>query len=324
MKSEVVCMKILTLGLVVLLLFSAGCGGGDSGLEKEQDGGRDSGAPADIRSQDSGTDTRIANDLAAPELKTGDDTLEDVGLPDLIEPDTLSPDVEEPDTSFPDTQDPDTQLLDLAQEDTEPADCGPLDLCYQANCSDIQDTDSPDGLRCIYQNCPTQFETCFGSFGQGNCSGIFGCVQTCNGQGDQCYLDCMLAGTMDENLKFLDLNECMMNSCSQLLDDASGIVIQDCILANCQASYLVCVPLGTGSCKDILKCTQNCTTDQCSQDCMTSGSLDANLEFMELGMCMTDHCPEAFEDPMANMGCFIGDCNDPLTSCCGGSLMSCL
>ena len=43
-----------------------------------------------------------------------------------------------------------------------------------------------------------------------------------------------------------------------------------------------------------------------------------------VGVCVEVNCPSALEDPLGSIGCFTGVCNEPVATCCGGSLLGCM
>jgi len=121
------------------------------------------------------------------------------------------------------------------------------------------------------------------------------------------------------------LDACVAANCAAEVASGSQIKKTACSLKSCQADYEACYgSFGGGACKDLLKCAQGCQNPECQNGCMSSASYEANLQFLDMGICMEDNCPDALENPMANIGCITGVCGAPLNTCCGGSLMGCM
>ena len=121
------------------------------------------------------------------------------------------------------------------------------------------------------------------------------------------------------------LQTCRDTHCSEPANPDSMVEVHYCTLKTCRADFEACFgALGTGTCKEALQCVGSCQTDGCFVSCLAPTSYEANLDLMELTMCMEDNCPDALTgDPTQHIGCFTGPCGDPLVACCG-SLMGCL
>lgn len=122
----------------------------------------------------------------------------------------------------------------------------------------------------------------------------------------------------------LSLDTCRDTHCADPVIAESQVKYQRCTLEHCAVEYENCVgPFGTDSCKDILKCAQGCAGVDCQAGCMSAGSLDGGLQFLDLGVCLEDFCPAALTDPMGNIGCITGQCGTEMNTCCGGSILGC-
>jgi hypothetical protein len=123
----------------------------------------------------------------------------------------------------------------------------------------------------------------------------------------------------------LPLDECRNTHCADPAVTASEVKLQRCTLQHCVNEYEDCVgPFGDAACKDILKCAQSCTTQDCQADCLAAGSFDGSLQFLDLGVCLEDFCPAALTDPMGNLSCITGQCGTEMNTCCGGSILGCM
>jgi hypothetical protein len=121
------------------------------------------------------------------------------------------------------------------------------------------------------------------------------------------------------------LADCVMDHCSGSADPASYYQVTHCALLNCREDYESCFgPFGEQACAYILKCLQQCLPADCVPDCIDDAGYDATMLFLEAGLCAEANCPSAFEDPLGNVGCFTGACNEPIAECCGGSLLGCM
>lgn len=121
-----------------------------------------------------------------------------------------------------------------------------------------------------------------------------------------------------------DLADCVYDNCSQHSDIAS-YAFGKCSLVNCKDEYSGCHgAYGEDACVNILKCLEDCLPGDCLAGCMSTASYDALLEFMDVGICVEQNCPDAFEDPLGNIGCYINTCADPVAVCCGGSILGCM
>ncbi len=122
-----------------------------------------------------------------------------------------------------------------------------------------------------------------------------------------------------------ELEACVDTACAEEVAGGSNIKLAKCTLESCKSEYEACMgPFGAGACKDVLKCTQSCQDSACQQACMKSGTYDGALQFVVVGVCLEDNCPDALSDPMGNLQCIMGACGTPLNACCGGSMMGCL
>ncbi len=121
------------------------------------------------------------------------------------------------------------------------------------------------------------------------------------------------------------LADCVIGACNGSVDPDSYYQVAQCALSNCRDDYENCFGgFGGQACVYIMKCLQQCLPADCIDECIDGASYEAMLLFMDAGVCVEDNCPSAFEDPLANMGCFMGACNDPIAQCCGGTLLGCM
>lgn len=135
-------------------------------------------------------------------------------------------------------------------------------------------------------------------------------------------------GLQREDLEYADecpgLADCVLSKCAQFSDPDSYVLLQ-CTLINCSDDYAGCFgDYGDAACVNVLKCLEECLPSDCLNDCMESASYEALLQFAAAGVCVEENCPSALADPLANIGCFLGACNDPIAICCGGTIFGCM
>jgi len=120
------------------------------------------------------------------------------------------------------------------------------------------------------------------------------------------------------------LADCVVKNC-QGTPDPDSYALLKCTLLSCKDDYASCFgAYGQGACVQILKCLEACLPADCQQECMAPASYDSLLQFADVGICVENNCPTALEDPLGNIGCFIGVCNAPVATCCGGSILGCM
>ncbi len=276
------------------MLFAA-CGGGGDGTTI---------TPDDVVTN---TDAVVTEDEAA-------------GIDTVVTPDTvITPDVIVSPDIVQDSVSPEVEAPDVVST------CPALDSCRAEHCSTI--TDAAALKICVLQQCRTDYEACYGAFGSAGCADAYACAQACTGTSDTCMVDCTDDTSFDASIDFLELSVCIVENCANELQSGKVVSLQQCILASCRTTYETCNgAFGTADCKTLLKCQQNCGggAGECSLDCMAASSYDANVQFVDLGVCMEENCPEAISNPMGNLGCFTGPCSTYINACCGGSMLNCL
>ncbi|MFT7580987.1 MAG: hypothetical protein ACI9MR_002661 [Myxococcota bacterium] len=233
-------------------------------------------------------------------------------------------------TALPDST-VDTDLADtLPDSETMPADtlsaaCDAWDACVAAECATFGD-DLTAAALCGIETCKADWESCHGAFGTATCATAYACTQSCS-PGDQACVDgCGADTSFADHVALLEHVVCMNASCISHLQAGNLIAFQLCNVQDCRASYDACNGAwGTGQCKDVLKCSEACAADDtvCAVGCMAEGSYDSSVDFMKLGLCISENCPAALAEPLAHLDCFIGPCSAPMTTCCGG-LTGCL
>jgi hypothetical protein len=121
-----------------------------------------------------------------------------------------------------------------------------------------------------------------------------------------------------------DLADCVVAGC-QATPDVDSYEHLQCVLLSCKDDYESCFgTYGTGACVNVFKCLQACLPADCLEGCLAGSSYEALLEFADAAVCVEDNCPDALEDPLGNIGCFTGVCNQPVATCCGGTLLGCM
>lgn len=204
-----------------------------------------------------------------------------------------------------------------------PVACGDGNVCEagecipdEPDCTGVADSCEPlDAKRCAPSGAATQ--VCWA-----NADGcpVWTFLEEC-GEGQACSNGACTGGSADCST----LQTCVGVNCAAEVASGSQIKLTSCTLENCHADYEACYgAFGSGACKDLLKCAQACQDPTCQQGCMASASYDANVQFLAVGVCMEDNCPDALTNPMANIGCITGTCGTQLNACCGGSFMGCM
>lgn len=138
--------------------------------------------------------------------------------------------------------------------------------------------------------------------------------------------DCQNGQCVPESINDCDpLDTCSAaNDCAVLTNPDSVAEEPHCQLTNCRTEWELCYgAFGTSDCKQAFQCIQECSSGACIRECLAGSSYEADLQLLDLALCMEANCPDAFENPMGNIGCFTGTCSAPLTTCCG-SLTGCL
>ncbi len=135
-------------------------------------------------------------------------------------------------------------------------------------------------------------------------------------------------GLQREDLDYADecpaLATCVLDHCAQFSDPDSYALLQ-CTLVDCPDDYADCFgAYGDGLCVNVLKCLEECLPGDCLDECMDAASYEALLAFAAAGVCVEENCPSALADPLSNIGCFLGACNDPIAVCCGGTIFGCM
>ena len=244
------------------LLWGAGCGGGDGDTT--------------IQGTDVVVDSEV-NTLGDPGVVADPGVTTDLGA---------KPDPGVVDVSLDEQGGQDVQTSDVQ------ATCPALDACQADHCTTVTD---PIAFQiCLLEQCRTDYEACFGSFGTDTCEHAYLCAQACPLGGDACAQNCILGTTYDSSMAFLYLTGCMRDHCATQLASGKVISLQQCILASCKTEYEGCNgTFGAENCKTLLKCQQACDSNsgECSIDCMVASSYDANVQFTDLGVCMENIVP---------------------------------
>jgi hypothetical protein len=96
-------------------------------------------------------------------------------------------------------------------------------------------------LDCLNLNCSDQLNACFGPpvtpSGTGTCPELFGCLDACPPDNDDCDDACVTATSQVGFDAAVAYSECAIENCDCLTDDA----FQTCISANCQTELLECL-----------------------------------------------------------------------------------
>lgn len=96
-------------------------------------------------------------------------------------------------------------------------------------------------LDCLNLNCSDQLNACFGPpvtpSGTGTCPELFGCLDACPPDNDDCDDACVTATSQVGFDAAVAYSECAIENCDGLTDDA----FQTCISANCQTELLECL-----------------------------------------------------------------------------------
>ncbi len=245
-------------------------------------------------------------------------TSADIGFGEAVQKDEAGVDVASPDGASLDTSpdgSPDASP-DVSPDDTPAGDVPcPGGVCVDTtpDCSGLPTgCDQPGARRCSSDGKAVE-----------ECNGGYECpkwdvVQAC-ATGETCLGSQCVSGS-----SCAQLESCVDTSCATEAASGSDIKLAKCTLSSCRTEYEACLgPFGTGACKDILKCAQACQSSSCQQDCLKQGSYDADLQFVDVGVCLEDNCPAALQDPMGNISCIIGSCSTQLNACCAGNMMSC-
>jgi hypothetical protein len=311
-------------GSLAVLWLAAACGGGDGGGNGPA-GGKDAQGTetlAEVMAEAAG------GDETAPVEVQGDAQVAEVPVEAM----------EEPGAEVPACQNECYPMNTRECADgTSYRTCVPGNVCLAWSAP----VDCGTGMECQGGECVPAAPDCSGvpngcgDPGAKRCSGDGKAVETCNGNYEcprwelsQACTDgqtCADGACTGGGANCATLDACVAANCAAEAATGSEIKKTNCSLKNCRADYEACYgAFGDKTCKDLLKCAQACQTPECQNGCMSSASYEANLEFLDMGICMEDNCPDALEDPMANIGCITGTCGAPLNKCCGGSLMNCM
>jgi len=126
-----------------------------------------------------------------------------------------------------------------------------------------------------------------------------------------------------------DLATCVIAACSDS-DLESQFSLDKCTLESCEEDYIACFgEFGESTCSQMMICINDCvaenTIEECSVTCTGSASAEAQLQYMDIGLCAEELCEEgALQDPLNNLPCFLTTCVDVGEVCCGELLTNCM
>lgn len=160
---------------------------------------------------------------------------------------------------------------------------------------------------------------CEGGTGTGiDCNGIIECIQPCTDQG--CFTNCIGQGTPEAQDQFNAIIACIQTRCADV-DPSDETAMIECQNTECGGEIAECTgqappEFGDATCEEVIDCLFGCTTEDCQNECVGTGTPAAQAAAIGLYNCGVENCvDEAPNGVDAFLACTEESCTEEFDAC---------
>ena len=148
-----------------------------------------------------------------------------------------------------------------------------------------------------------------------DCPAVIECINASGGT-QEGMTDCISQGTAEAQDQINDILICIQDNCSD--PDMTEEEFGACQQEFCAGEINACFGIGTGSatCPEVIECLLGCTTQECANECVGTGSAGAQAAAVDYFNCAVESCAEV-TTPEEFYSCAEASCPTEAAECAG-------